>query len=96
MCVHDGEDLVDTDRDPWVGRPLDRYRIEERLGTGGMGCVYRARHTVLDREYAIKVLFADFGQDERFLARFKREAQSMGRVRHENIVHVEEIGRAHV
>lgn len=92
MCVHDGEDLVDTDRDPWVGRPLDRYRIEERLGTGGMGCVYRARHTVLDREYAIKVLFADFGQDERFLARFKREAQSMGRVRHENIVHVEDFG----
>lgn len=66
--------------------------IEEKLGEGGMGCVYRARHTVLDRAYAIKVLFADFASDPRFLTRFRREAQSMSRVRHENIVSVEDFG----
>ncbi|MCA9554668.1 MAG: serine/threonine protein kinase [Myxococcales bacterium] len=92
VCVHDGEGLVDTDRDPWVGAQLDRYLIEEHLGEGGMGCVYRARHTVLDREYAIKVLYADFANDQRFLARFRREAQSMSKVRHENIVNVEDFG----
>ncbi len=92
MCVHDGTDLEDVARDPLVGQQLDRYTVEEQLGEGGMGCVYRARHTVLDREYAIKVLFADFADDGRFLARFRREAQSMSRVRHPHIVNVEDFG----
>ncbi|CAN0561832.1 unnamed protein product, partial [Laminaria digitata] len=92
VCVHDGTDLEDVARDPLVGQQLDRYTVEEQLGEGGMGCVYRARHTVLDREYAIKVLFADFADDGRFLARFRREAQSMSRVRHPHIVNVEDFG----
>ena len=90
--MHDGTDLEDVARDPLVGQQLDRYTVEEQLGEGGMGCVYRARHTVLDREYAIKVLFADFADDGRFLARFRREAQSMSRVRHPHIVNVEDFG----
>lgn len=90
--MRDGTDLVDSERDPLVGQRLDRYVVEEQLGEGGMGCVYRARHTVLDREYAIKVLFADFARDARFVARFRREAQSMSRVRHEHIVNVEDFG----
>ncbi len=92
FCVRDGADLVNSSTDPLVGKELDRYLIEERLGEGGMGCVYRARHTVLDREYAIKVLFADFADDDRFLARFRREAQSMGKMRHRHVVSVEDFG----
>ncbi len=58
-----------------------------------MGRVYRARHPVLDREYAIKVLFGDFAVEPKFAERFRREAQSISRVRHTNIVTVEDFGR---
>lgn len=91
-CGLDGELLVDAPRDPLIGKTLDRYRVIEQLGVGGMGCVYRARHAVIDREYAIKVLFGDFACDEKFQARFKREAQSVSKIRHPNIVSVEDFG----
>ncbi|CDF32695.1 Serine/threonine protein kinase (fragment) Endoplasmic reticulum membrane, partial [Chondrus crispus] len=92
VCGLDGTALKPADRDPLVGEALDRYHIESRLGIGGMGCVYRARHHVLERWYAIKVLFGDFSADEKFQARFRREAQSMSRVRHPNVISVEDFG----
>lgn len=91
-CGIDGETLVEQDQDPLVGTAIERYQIEERLGMGGMGCVYRARHAVIEREYAIKVLYGDFAGDDKFRARFKREAQSISKIRHPNIVQVEDFG----
>jgi serine/threonine-protein kinase len=92
-CSLDENPLEDRDRDPLIGGRLDRYEIVELLGEGGMGRVYRGAHAVLDREYAIKVLFGDFAHEPRFAERFRREAQSISRVRHPNIVSVEDFGR---
>ncbi|MEM7676412.1 MAG: protein kinase, partial [Myxococcota bacterium] len=92
-CTLDDARIIDQEADPLVGRQLDRYHIEERLGVGGMGCVYSARHAVIDRSYAIKVLFGDYANHKKFQARFKREATSISKIRHPNIVQVEDFGR---
>ena len=59
------------------GRVLASYEIIGKLGTGGMGTVWRARDTSLDREVAIKVLPPDFAHDEGRLLRFQREAKTL-------------------
>ena len=71
-----------------VGQTLGKYRVLEPLGRGGMARVYRAYHPHLDRYVAIKVLRAELGDDETFLARFRREAQAVAALRHPNIVQV--------
>ena len=58
-----------------VGKTLGHYEILEPLGAGGMGEVYRARDTKLNRDVAIKVLPEDFATDPERLARFEREAK---------------------
>jgi hypothetical protein len=58
-----------------IGRTLSRHRIDAALGAGGMGEVYRATDTTLDRDVAIKVLPAAFASDPERLARFEREAK---------------------
>src|ERR1700704_6302111 len=69
--------------DPLVGHTLDdKYRLEERLGIGGMGTVYRARHLLIDRAVAVKVLNPRFVEDEAAKARFRREAKAAGRLQH--------------
>ncbi|MEO1337274.1 MAG: serine/threonine protein kinase, partial [Myxococcota bacterium] len=80
-CTLDDARIIDQVADPLVGRQLDRYHIEERLGVGGMGCVYSARHAIIDRSYAIKVLFGDYANNEKFQARFRREATSISKIR---------------
>jgi serine/threonine-protein kinase len=67
------------------GARLGPYAISGTLGAGGMGEVYRARDTKLDREVAIKVLPAAFTADAERLARFKREAQVLASLNHPNI-----------
>lgn len=94
FCGIDGEKLVEQGNDPLIGKTVDRYRIDERLGTGAMGVVYRGSHTVLDREYAVKVLYGDFASDARLVARFRREAQAASKIQHENIVGVVDFGTA--
>ena len=68
-----------------VGRTLGHYEILEPLGAGGMGEVYRARDTKLDRDVAIKVLPEDFATDADRLARFAREAKLLASLNHANI-----------
>lgn len=75
-----------------VGQTLGNYRIEERLGTGGMGEVYRAVHLRLKRTVAIKVMHAALASDDTFQARFLREAQSAAALSHPNIVEVYDFG----
>ncbi len=68
-----------------VGKTLGHYEIIELLGAGGMGEVYRARDTKLDRDVAIKVLPEDFATDPDRLARFEREAKLLAALNHPNI-----------
>ncbi len=58
-----------------VGKTISHYKVIEKIGQGGMGVVYRAEDTKLDREVAIKVLPEQFTQGPQRLARFDREAQ---------------------
>jgi serine/threonine-protein kinase len=79
--------------DPLVGRIVDgRYRIEEVLGEGGMGLVYRARHAVLGRQLAVKVLRPEFSRDHEVLARFRQEAQSASAVGNQHIIDIIDFG----
>lgn len=66
----------------------DRYEVTERLGSGGMGDVYRARDRTLNRTVALKVLHAQFANDPVFIERFRREAQAAAKLSHPNIVNV--------
>jgi serine/threonine protein kinase len=70
----------------------DRYRIEEELGAGAMGAVYRGRHIKVGRTVAIKVLHDHLVQDDSMVARFEREAKIAARLKHENLVGVIDIG----
>ena len=80
--------------DPFVGRTLDeKYSVEERLGAGGMGAVYRARHLEMDRPVAIKVLHQRFVEDEAARNRFQIEARAAVMLRHSNAVSVTDFGQ---
>src|ERR1700693_1275964 len=74
------------------GTKLGPYEIQSPLGAGGMGEVYRARDTRLDREVAIKVLPADFARDPERLRRFQQEAQAAAALNHPNILAVHDFG----
>lgn len=81
--------------DPMVGLILDeKYQLQERLGVGGMGTVYRARHLLIDRPVAIKVLNRLFVEDEAARIRFRREARAAGRLQHPNAVTVTDFGES--
>ena len=71
-----------------IGRQLGPYQIVAKLGAGGMGEVYRARDTKLNREAAIKVLPDLFAHDAERLARFTREAQTLASLNHPNIAQI--------
>ena len=80
--------------DPLIGHTLDdKYLIEERMGIGGMGTVYRARHLLIDRAVAVKVLNPRFVEDEAAQTRFRREAKAAGRLQHPNAVTVTDFGQ---
>ncbi|MGE0453675.1 MAG: protein kinase [Vicinamibacteria bacterium] len=77
-----------------TGRRVAHYEIGAKLGSGGMGDVYAARDTRLDREVAIKFLPASVAADRTRLARFEQEAKATSALNHPNIVTVHEIGTA--
>lgn len=75
--------------DPLVGRVLDgRYRVDARIAAGGMATVYRALDTRLDRVLALKVMHPALAADAAFVDRFIREAKSVARLAHPNVVAV--------
>src|SRR5579863_8074399 len=78
-----------------LGEILDgKYRIDKHLGAGGMGNVYLATHLGTTRLVAVKVIAPKWAAEPQFLARFQREAQACGRLRHPNIVNVTDFGIA--
>ena len=85
--------IAEQSEDALIGQTLDeKYRIEQRLSAGGMGAVYRARHLLMDRPVAIKVLHQRLLADEAARIRFQREARAAGRLQHQNAVSVTDFG----
>src|SRR5947207_6443540 len=76
------------------GSKLGRYEIRSKIGEGGMGEVYPARDTQLDRLIAIKLLPAQIARDQQRLHRFLQEARAAAALSHPNIAHIYEIGEA--
>lgn len=75
--------------DPLIGTRLgDRMTLIQEIGRGGMGTVYRARHEILERDFAVKVLRSDMRSDPVVVERFKREARAASRLEHPNVVFI--------
>ncbi|MBK8465045.1 MAG: SUMF1/EgtB/PvdO family nonheme iron enzyme [Chloracidobacterium sp.] len=90
-CPHDGMPTVHT----IAGAPVleGKYHIECRLGQGGMGVVYKARHAYLKTQLAIKVILPDLvGNDPQLVTRFRQEALAAAAIRHQNVVAVTDYG----
>lgn len=76
-----------------IGKRLSgRYKVLEMIGGGGMANVYLAHDMILDRDVAVKMLRLDFANDEEFIRRFRREAQSATSLAHPNIVNIYDVG----
>src|SRR5262245_51901057 len=91
FCPFDGSELVAEAWDPGGDTLLgaivdDRYEVCAVLGEGGMGTVYKVRHTKLDRLFAMKVLRRDLARDKDLAARFTQEARATASIKHPNIV----------
>jgi serine/threonine-protein kinase len=91
VCPQHGKTLEEVD--PMLGRIVARkYRLVRRVGKGGMGSVYEARHVHTDQRVAVKVLAKHLSKDLKLVARFRREAMATSRLRHPNCVQVHDFG----
>ncbi|HKQ08996.1 MAG TPA: bifunctional serine/threonine-protein kinase/formylglycine-generating enzyme family protein [Blastocatellia bacterium] len=93
-CPFDGQPLGDNaSKDSFIGGILDeKYRIEENIGEGGMGTVYRATHLQIEHSVAIKILHTHLAADQVVVERFRREAFAAAQIRHPNAVAVLDFG----
>ncbi len=91
ICEADGEAL--EAEPPQIGDLVaDRYRLEEELGRGGMGVVFRAIHVGLDRPVALKFLHPEVADNATHLKRFQREARAASALKHPGIVDITDFG----
>jgi len=77
-----------------TGSEFAGYRIEELVGRGGMGVVYRAQQLTLERPVALKLIVPEHAADEEFRSRFKRESRLAAQLDHPNVIPVHEAGEA--
>jgi serine/threonine protein kinase len=81
--------------DPLIGQVMaGRYLVQKKLGEGGMGAVYLAQHTVLEKAVALKVLHGEFARKPDLVERFMQEAKAASRIRHENVIDISDFGTA--
>jgi len=79
--------------DPLLGATIaDRYEIQNKIGEGGMGSVYLAKHTILEKQVALKVLHGEFARKPDLVDRFMQEAKAASRIRHENVIDISDFG----
>lgn len=90
-CPLDRGRLIEAG-DPLIGRMVGAYRIAAPIGRGGLATVYRARHEVVGRDVAVKILSASVSRSPTLRARFLREARAANRVRHPHVIDVADIG----
>ncbi len=89
-----GREMRD-EADPLIGRTIaDRYQIVELIGRGGMGVVYRVEHTRIAKAMAMKLLHGELARDKEVVRRFRREAEAVSKLDHQNTVQVFDFGRA--
>ncbi len=90
-----GAHVVDLTGDPLIGRVVDgRYRVQSRIGAGGMGAVYRVEHVGMGKVAAMKVLHPSLSTEAEVVRRFRREAEAVSRLSHPNTVQVFDFGEA--
>ena len=91
-CPLDGGRLIELP-DPLLGRTIaGRYLITHKIGAGGMGTVYRARHEIVGRDVAVKFLLPDLALDQTSRTRFLREAKAANRIDHDHIIDITDYG----
>jgi len=84
----------DPGTDPMIGRLIHgRFLIESRIGAGGMGIVYKARQTGIDRPVAVKMLLRELAGDEKVIKRFQIEALAVSRLNHPNTIRIYDFGQ---
>jgi serine/threonine-protein kinase len=92
-CPHDGSMLVNKVQDPLIGTTLaGHYEIISLIGHGGMGVVYKARHNLMDRIVAIKMLHANLVSDSMSVKRFQQESKAASRISHPHVITVYDFG----
>lgn len=91
FCKECGLQLART-QDPLIGQKIGNHRLTKRIGVGGMGVVYLAEHINLGKKYAVKFLHPQFASDEEVVERFRREAQVISQLDHENIIRETDFG----
>ncbi len=92
VCPIDGQTLF-SPSDPFLGTVIaGRYLVEELLGVGGMGSVYRARHQFIGRDVALKFLDPSLTKNERLRKRFLGEARAANQINHEHIIDITDFG----
>ena len=77
-----------------VGQRLRQYEVIAAIGEGGIGCVFKARHRVLNRSVALKVLRGEWADDPTFIERFRREASTLANLNHPGIVAIHDYGES--
>lgn len=98
VCPHDGTALVPDDSllaselDLLSGQMVGEYRIEQKIGTGGFGTVYRAEQPIIGKQVAVKVLNRAYSSNPQMVSRFVSEARAVNQIRHRNIIDIFSFG----
>jgi serine/threonine protein kinase len=95
-CSHCGSEVkhgTEEGADAWIDKVIDgRYRVQARVGTGGMGAVYRVEHVRMGKVAAMKVLHRELAKEDQIIKRFRREVEVVSRLNHPNIVQTFDFG----